>query len=143
MATLGIWSLEAKSLRVSIGCVNFQCCEDVVVRCRERAASGRLKSGREEERLRGARHGERESGVKDNFLCVDKPGRSWLVHTATISTSGDVGTEEQFKEHMKALSSTTWANLEVSRVEINCRCVTQLTNCDVLALDEPTGHCRG
>ena len=105
--------------------MNPQCCEDAVVRYRERAASGRLKPRREEERLRGARHGEREIGVKDNvflMLCVDKPGWSWLVHTATSSTSGDVGTEEQFKEHMKALSSNTWANLEVSRVEISCRC---------------------
>ena len=54
VATLGIWSLEAKSLRVLIGCVNSQCCEDVVVRYRERAASGRLKPRREKERLCGA-----------------------------------------------------------------------------------------
>ena len=100
---------------------------------------------------------DEEVGVQDDgfpILCVDKPGWSWVMHTCNeIYKLETPVTEEQCKELMKSTGfgypggPDRAANLEMPvtsysggwKMKVQL-CAAQLTNCDVLMLDEPTGH---
>ena len=100
---------------------------------------------------------DEEVGVKDDgfpILSVDKPGWWWVMHTCDeIYKLETPVTEEQCKELMKStgfgylggqdraanleLPVTSYSGGRKMKVQL---CAAQLMNCDVLMLDEPTGH---
>ena len=100
---------------------------------------------------------DEEVGVQDDgfpILSVDKPGWWWVMHTCNeIYKLETPVTEEQCKELMKSTGLgypgglDRAANLELPvtsysggwKMKVQL-CVAQLMNCDVLMLDEPTGH---
>jgi len=100
---------------------------------------------------------DEEVGVQDDgfpILSVDKPGWWWVMHTCntTYKLENKV-TEEQCKETMKKNGfgypggPEVAANLELPVTSYSGGwkmkmqlCAAQLMNCDVLMLDEPTGH---
>ena len=100
---------------------------------------------------------DEEVGVQDDgfpILSVDKPGWWWVMHTCNeIYKLETPVTEEQCKELMKSTGfgysggPDRAANLELPVTSYSGGwkmkmqlCAAQLMNCDVLMLDEPTGH---
>merc|ERR1719198_2261437 len=100
---------------------------------------------------------DEEIGVQDDgfpILSVDKPGWWWVMHTCneTYKLENPV-TESEVKELMKEIGfgypggPDRAANLEFPVTSYSGGwkmkmqlCAAQLMNCDVLMLDEPTGH---
>jgi len=100
---------------------------------------------------------DEEVGVQDDgfpILSVDKPGWWWVQHTCNnIYMMENKVTEEQCKEVMKNtgfgypggpdraanldLPVTSYSGGWKMKMQL---CAAQLMNCDVLMLDEPTGH---
>jgi len=100
---------------------------------------------------------EEEVGVQDDgfpILSVDKPGWWWVMHTCNdVYKLENKVTEEECKELMKNLGfgypggPDRAANLDMPVTSYSGGwkmkmqlCAAQLMNCDVLMLDEPTGH---
>merc|ERR1719399_1714634 len=100
---------------------------------------------------------DEEIGVQDDgfpILSVDKPGWWWVMHTCNETYKLETPvTEAQVKELMKEIGfgypggPDRAANLEFPVTsysggwKMKMRlCAAQLMNCDVLMLDEPTGH---
>merc|ERR1711871_1427910 len=101
--------------------------------------------------------GDEEIGVQDDgfpILSVDKPGWWWVMHTCNETYKLETPvTEEQVKTLMKEIGfgypggPDRAANLEFPVTSYSGGwkmkmqlCAAQLMNCDVLMLDEPTGH---
>merc|ERR1719352_27949 len=100
---------------------------------------------------------DEEVGVQDDgfpIMSVDKPGWWWVMHTCNETYKLETPvTEEQVKELMKEIGfgypggPDRAANLEFPVTSYSGGwkmkmqlCAAQLMNCDVLMLDEPTGH---
>merc|ERR1711871_813493 len=100
---------------------------------------------------------DEEIGVQDDgfpILSVDKPGWWWVMHTCNETYKLETPvTEEQVKTLMKEIGfgypggPDRAANLEFPVTSYSGGwkmkmqlCAAQLMNCDVLMLDEPTGH---
>mmetsp|Transcript_85261 Transcript_85261/g.241762 ORF Transcript_85261/g.241762 Transcript_85261/m.241762 type:complete len:1046 (-) Transcript_85261:483-3620(-) len=100
---------------------------------------------------------DEEVGVQDDgfpILSVDKPGWWWVMHTCNeVYKLENKVTEEQCKELMKEtgfgypggpdraahldLPVTSYSGGWKMKMQL---CAAKLMNCDVLMLDEPTGH---
>merc|ERR1711981_879063 len=100
---------------------------------------------------------DEEVGVQDDgfpILSVDKPGWWWVQHTCNdVYKIEKKVNEEQCKELMKSIGfgypggPDRAANLELPVTSYSGGwkmkmqlCAAKLMNCDVLMLDEPTGH---